>query len=843
MKRFPKVGGQNVLDPRELVPYTESNDTPKDYVNRVNSIRVPAGKEPGQAWFLLTRSSAEALQNAQVSITWWDEHNHSSEITFVKWILYRAISMNLVFEGDADAAYLVEFRDIRLLMARSAFNEQYNVRIPTPSNPLDDIANSFYPETINGSSIWTWEEMLEDIWGNINEAGAFPGLANVTIDTEAEMPENWRFIAGNPWDAFHQVIDFHGWVLGRDPINDKWEINDPDHADKDAFDAQIEGYSYRLMYDYDPLGKNSLAYLPSSIKVYFPRREMHYGIEKDTPISDNWEVQPVHEETIDIAGGGSGTISFFCDLPALYDKDNALYNSSVVAARASYYARQYGQRRVEDERRRFHHSGIVIDMLPGINTTDAEIAAVKTGVLVSEVVWRDYSLGDQRGQGGLVTETIRTPKDQSRGGTDQYGRIVENTAGGGSGGNDGYYSGYEHDNVKPPDLAQRSHPLYPHYLQIVKLTGASCWSEANDCDLFEATVQRQVWDELRDLDPCWVRFINCDYADFVARGGEYYLGRLCGTATCEDNELPLYDVKDEGTRLWKGTAVTCKYPGATVNMTIDNACDALTKQVFDPLINVLLLPGEKAFFIYSCDNDRYEFISEQGLTRIARVPGAGGIVCGGAGVVEIKSLDGWVCEFLAFNQVGSTRKVFQWEEFWVTFDRGSEQLTLQHPPNRNLRYIATLTVDMCSDSGTFEFDNVEKLDYCPGPGDPDPEEAKNRFDLKGEIGDYVYVVWNESTCDYEIIQVKHKDWCGVVDVLTKDDDSGNLAALVQAQMKISAMFCDADKPTETCEIIPLGNCEDELTTYDESYTYSVSDPCCDTTEEGNGYDPDESEAP
>lgn len=483
------VGGFPVIVPDER--YGEA-------WQRANCFTCPNGMEPGRGSFLMLRGHLNQIDlTGAISVTM---QTSGASVAFPGLRLLKAICVTPGPRTSLSAAYLVELVDIRHVLKWSAANKQYNVRCPAP--PATSGASLYHAESLNSGSLYTWSTLCESLWGLLpSVAGAFPGLPYSPDGT----PENWKFIGVSAWDALGEVLAKLGCEIVYDPVAGSLSIVDGS-ATQAGLAAIEASYQFNLN-DAEPLEANGTK-VPATIRVCFHIVYKDYGTEPETPRTGNWSQTPIHTE--DVATGVSGAISgtvkvLWDDLPALAQFDGTITNTSALSTRASEVASKWlaGQ---QSSRSRIIYQGIAPEF--------------RCGSEVSKILWRD--LGD-----GLVTEVHKSPDRQECG-----ERTYENTA--------------------PPDLARKSHPLYPKLMQTLKIVGtAGNAISPSTGRIWDAKLQRfdpsaGTWTDGEDV---WVWVIDYESPEKLT-GGERLLGRLCGSY---DNSgvRPLYLVHSGGDGIWE----------------------------------------------------------------------------------------------------------------------------------------------------------------------------------------------------------------------------------------------------------------------------------------------------
>lgn len=474
---------------------------------RANSVECPIGPDPGSAWLLVERTRFNSLSKSgfhTIKIV-----NPTESVTLQGYVFIRALSM-FGLPGDANSPMLVELQDRRAVVAKSAINKGYNVRIPAPPNPAT-VANRYYPESLDGQSPWTWKRLVADIWGMLADAGLAPTIPATPVITE--NPDCLRFYGGNAWYALHAALSVVGLTTAFDPVADEFSIIRPG-ADP-ALAARLTTLRSRLKQTFDPPQNVHAGLIPEKIKVYFAKRDLYHGIERDTPRIGNWEAAPVYEIQLATGiAGARGTLPINGDLYAAYDAKGNLTNLAELTKRANDILASVKANLGLD--RGIWIAGATALLVPGSELT--------------KVTWRDY--GDDSGQITIAERNIPLPK----------------SSGGGE-------MSPEFDSVKPTDIGRRSHPVYPRLMQVVQIYDQQAQTKAlhpvqgtvgtKSVYLHKARV-KLVRDGMETLEACFV-LVAKDFDNLNGQASlnnySYWHGRLSGVATIGQTTLPLYSVE------------------------------------------------------------------------------------------------------------------------------------------------------------------------------------------------------------------------------------------------------------------------------------------------------------
>jgi hypothetical protein len=359
-------------------------------LGRCNSFWNPLGAAAGRGWVLLLRDDLDALDlNALHTLEFEHERQDGGkeQITFSSLVVAsepRNLTPSFTSE-DSQSLYLVEVADVRHLLDNEHFvfpiNKQYNVRAYAYLGAGG--ATEYLVSSLNAGSAWTWETMIQDVWNLMSaRLGSNPTLPFTPHGT----PEGFIFQGGSAWKALNTILARIGCAFKS--ADGVFSIVQLGATDADTASLLEEWHDLRL-HDEEriPIIRGTIPY---GVRVFFHRQEQYPGLEQTTPrTSVNWQTASAY--SVDIVGPDSASAEpgtyhpIWDDLPAIYDKDNALTNSATLDARAQERSDDYFRQLREDELFRVY-SGFM-PVLPG--------STVK-GVVHSE------------GDGGAVTQVARS---------------------------------------------------------------------------------------------------------------------------------------------------------------------------------------------------------------------------------------------------------------------------------------------------------------------------------------------------------------------------------------------------------------------------------------------------
>lgn len=516
MSATATLSGKPVQDPREAIRWARNNASPTDFWGKANGYTCPLGPAAGTAWLLMLKKHLDSLQkNSYHTLRWPDSNTIGRKrIDVPRLVIVSAKCMNRALATDPNALYLVELKDRRHILSRTSINDQYNVLMPNPSVTSGNAL--YYTESLSGGTAYTWQTLVDDIWGKLPSSLAGAGAPTLPYTPDG-VPANWRFVGMDAWTALHKVLTKIGCTTAFDPFAGSFsivrlgatqafgEFNTTDY---------LASFSKRLIYDYHPYQDLNLGHVPATVRVFFHRRELYGGLERDTPRTNSWEMTPVVTKDYSTGvTGATGTMVVWDDLPAEYDESLANTNSAALQTRANEIGANLANKlTVSEEGKRKFFSGIEQTFVPG-----SEITSVR---------WGDY--GDKM---GLITEVKQGPMPES---------VVS-----------------QRENEFLFDLKRFSPPLMPHRIQIVQVDDGTSTAgddlSPNSDGLHPGFVL--VYDQsgsYTQLDACWIRAADLsgtsESASHNLKQKDRYPARLAGVEDSGSDIRPVYIVrKGEGT--------------------------------------------------------------------------------------------------------------------------------------------------------------------------------------------------------------------------------------------------------------------------------------------------------
>lgn len=387
--RYWQVDGKAVLNPGPLKEDFDALGWEASFWGLVNSIHLPAGQRPGSAWFLMTREAGDELdKNEPVDITCTHE---GGTTTWKNYYPVRSIIVGK--DGDAKAPVLVELQDKRSVLALTAANKEYNVRIPVPKG--SGVADRYFTDSLSsGTTLFTWQTELDNLWTFLPTG--IRGTAPTLAYTPTHSPADHSFLGVNCWyEAIGSLIDFTQSVLTWNPFTDVFALTKLGDA-QSGLDTALDAVVKKLMFSDDPRDDINRTSIPEKIRVHFDKRTKYSSSSNLLlPPARSWGGTPTHVRDVatGLTGAEAGTIlHIWSDMVAEYDLSGAVLNGTDLNTSGDSLAGEVKNRlNVAGEPLRLIHAGCLESLL--------------TGSEVHEVVWRDY--GDAM---GMVTEIRARPE-------------------------------------------------------------------------------------------------------------------------------------------------------------------------------------------------------------------------------------------------------------------------------------------------------------------------------------------------------------------------------------------------------------------------------------------------
>jgi hypothetical protein len=227
--RLWELNGRKPLNPASLLEDATEYGWPTPWSGLVNGISCPRGKHPGHAHFLVSNATLAALPKSGPI-----EIKCTHEFGTTTWQKYYLVESQAITK-QVTPAHWITLADRRHLFQRVATGtKRYNVR----KNKTEYVA---------GTGGYTWQTVLNNLWGLLPSAGTAPTLQSAPSST----PENLLFDGLKVWDCINQVLTAIGHILAYDPIADTFAFVQAS-ASQAGLASKQTTYKNRVLWDYKP---------------------------------------------------------------------------------------------------------------------------------------------------------------------------------------------------------------------------------------------------------------------------------------------------------------------------------------------------------------------------------------------------------------------------------------------------------------------------------------------------------------------------------------------------------------------------------------------------------------
>jgi len=325
-----------------------------------NAFYCSGHRWPARGWVLITRASYNQITRAgggggagqygtNFQLNLDDFTNNQTQTP--KGILLQGLSLvqaRCVSRGiasDPDAVYLVELTDARGLQFNEWFQapttSQYNIR--SPAYP-----GQYYQSSLRlGTTAWTWDGMVQDLWGQMPQLGTYPTLPI----SPAGTPEGFSFPGVPAWEALCGVLDLLGLVVTVDLTKSPpYGIAVAGAADG-VFTGNVQKFlgSLEDSLEWIDVGAGRV---PGQVVVYFHRYNAMYATE-ETVRRDTlqWSSTPLYQVIVPAPppfAAAPGQHFIWDDFSVSFDVNNspvpadaATATAIAVERAAQYYNRVY----------------------------------------------------------------------------------------------------------------------------------------------------------------------------------------------------------------------------------------------------------------------------------------------------------------------------------------------------------------------------------------------------------------------------------------------------------------------------------------------------------------------
>lgn len=297
---YGNFGDLPLIDAASLLKsFAENGLDASAFYGKANSFTCPLGEAHGYGYLLMFRRDVDTLmtegeQSLKRDLTFGFG---DKKVTFKDLYFKGATRLTTGATDSETAVYLVEVVDARWFLSKSFINKQYNVR--TTSDPEakfyedslkvrdEDDDEALIPEEYEEDERipWTWETMLEDIWGEmsfIELAGTeWFGFPDGWTPPETH-PERFRYVCSSWWSAINDAHRRLGLAIRFDPFKHADMFSSVVLGDDDdALETQKTERRNRLVEDGEPQDSDT-GFIPATVVVCFKCRYSGSPEERQT---------------------------------------------------------------------------------------------------------------------------------------------------------------------------------------------------------------------------------------------------------------------------------------------------------------------------------------------------------------------------------------------------------------------------------------------------------------------------------------------------------------------------------------------------------------------------------
>lgn len=443
------------LDPGQLLQQAQRlNLQANHWWGKPNSYYNVRGKEPGRGFILLSKKDVGNIDRT-VTQTLNIVYGNTT-LTLAGLYFHRATALYTdSWDPGTGVPHLIELVDKRAIFALSTLdNKFYNTICPAPPADADagadysTTATLYYAESLNAGSIWTWQQMLDDIAGEIPGS---PGTPTLPFSPD-DKPRNFAFNGVSAWDAYNTILGKIGCVAIFNPITNTLTI------DKLATAQDITALENNsdLISHYAPVESQTTS-RPEKIRIYFHRTEEHFGSEKEIQqAAGNWidSLPYSRDYTTSLSGAVSGTVlPVWDDMPAIYSFDGTHLNAAACNSRGDEVGTNLAAQILNsDSNLRVLQRGLKV--IPFLGSKIARISWSDKGApgigMATEFQGSDVAPETQFQAQSQPTTLIH--RDPTLLLPREYSQTVR-------------------ESLQPTDVMRRGFPTYPRVMQMILVTG------------------------------------------------------------------------------------------------------------------------------------------------------------------------------------------------------------------------------------------------------------------------------------------------------------------------------------------------------------------------------------
>lgn len=274
----------------EFLNCSRNGLSPAVFSGKANSFVCPLGDKPGYGYVLMMRDhintvlgDTSAYSGYRYDLEIGIDNTVNAQVqylTLLGLVYLRATRIYPGVEDDSECLMLVELADKRYWLQKTFIDTQYNVRY------VDDSATDLYLKpslkydalatgTIGcdpGCRLWTWREILEDIWAYLPAAlaGTMPTLPSQYDDLWDSEPEQIKFNCMSALTAFCEALkQAGGGLLGYDPTDDTFRIVFPGGLNPDTSFTTLKTTARSALLTKREVVSIDESFVPDKIRVVF----------------------------------------------------------------------------------------------------------------------------------------------------------------------------------------------------------------------------------------------------------------------------------------------------------------------------------------------------------------------------------------------------------------------------------------------------------------------------------------------------------------------------------------------------------------------------------------------
>ncbi len=589
------------------------------WTGKANSYSQREGSSYGEGYLLMRWGDISSISiNSQVSMTIRQapssgESGSASQITFGKLHLKSIKAIYSVGVMTDDTPCLVHVVDARHVLQMSSINKSYNTPSPAPASKNPDDAEFYDVESLNAGSVWTWQEMLNDIWDNL--PSSYAGSAPTLPYSPDGLPYDFNFRGMSAWDAVWVVLDTLRVGLTLSPSGSV-SLFQRSVAQPELSSAYENNKQYGVGRN---LAQSSVATrIPENIKITFSKTHVGPGVAVEIARSGNYLQNMLHTETVatGVAGAISGTsITLHDDFQAVIAADGSVLNSSDLTSRATERVQKLVSALQKSLPTRTSYVGYRSDFVPGSE--------------IKQVVHADLAVA-----AGLTTEITQQSSDADVKLIDLWSQIkqreMEGVGGGGSsiggmGGRPGIIGRELAMTSKAKPKAADAHTVnqvaYPHHTHLVKIDdGASATGALvarNSDGLYLGKIIQADPDEpftsfsaYTEGEDCFIvasnLYVGSTNSNAKICQGEIYPAKINGAFNSGGDVRPLFILHRSQNEIWHVTAGGAIGAGASGTVTLP---DGRSVTVTNWSTDVPITAGMKITVFLDQTNSQYYAIA------------------------------------------------------------------------------------------------------------------------------------------------------------------------------------------------------------------------------------------